>query len=454
METARRILVVDDSEEVRDYFQVALRLAGYVVETAEDGADALAKVIRDRPDLILLDVVMPRMDGLELLVKLRSDLAPPVPPAILVSGFDMTEEEALRRGAVRFLQKPLDAQDLVAAVADVLAGRSAAEEAIERARERAGAARQEARQTAMKLMREIEAQAAPGAPPFSEQAARLVTFGAGYLAVDVMVVAMLREDRLRVLASSNPSLIASDLDLTEAFPIVERVLESRSSLVLPDLSIHPSFSRFARRLDELHCLIAVPLLFDGRAIGVVCSFQMCSCAVEGDDLALLQLFSSRGTSLLQAWASGRSEDEPSLRFGPGIVPRRAFESLLDLELRRLRARGGSLELAVVSAAEVSSVQTAVATATNRARLIAGALGDHRIALFKSDARGGARAALAAVLAPLCQQAAVRMGIVDLTDGVFSSLHASDLLRLAEQALDEAAEAAGTVRRMVVEMQDA
>ena len=80
----------------------------------EDGEDALQKIRRERPDLLVLDVVMPRMDGLELLLKMRSDLAPPIPPAILVSGFDLTEAEALRRGAERFLPKPVDPRGFAA----------------------------------------------------------------------------------------------------------------------------------------------------------------------------------------------------------------------------------------------------------------------------------------------------------------------------------------------------
>jgi twitching motility two-component system response regulator PilH len=144
----QRILVVDDSEEVREFFHAVLELAGYRVQTADNGEDALAKVKRARPDLIVLDVVMPGMDGLELLLRLRSDLAPPVPPVVLCSGFDLTADEAIRRGAVRFLPKPVDARDLVAVVGEVLAGRPAAGEATARAVANSSAARDEAHDTA------------------------------------------------------------------------------------------------------------------------------------------------------------------------------------------------------------------------------------------------------------------------------------------------------------------
>jgi CheY-like chemotaxis protein len=449
----RRILVVDDSEDVRDFFQIALEMAGYEIDTADNGEEALARLRRRRPDLIILDVVMPRMDGLELLLKLRSDFAPPIPPAILVSGFDLTEDEALRRGAVRFLPKPVDPHDLLDAVADVLGGRRADGAAIAGAWSRAGSARKDARDTATRLMREVEAHAPPGMP-FTKQAASLVGFVARYLHIDAAVAAILREDRLRVWASSSPDWIAPDLDLGDALPSVEKILESGSSLVLPDVYSHPSFSWFASRMKHMRCLIGVPIRYDGRAVGVLLAFDSCVCEISGDDLALVQLFSRRGTQLLEAWVAQRLREELPFRVGPGVAPRPVFEEMLDRELNLLHARGGSFELAILGPAGVEEVYDAVAGAANPERLIAGSLGDDHFAIYERSLAEDARERLAAVLAHIHGRAELHSGIVDLTAGLFSSLHATDLLRLAEQAFDDALSTSSRVRRVVVDGESA
>ncbi len=72
-EDRARILVVDDDAPVREILADQLAEAGYLVSTAEDGEEALAKVSSESPDLILLDVIMPNLDGFEVCRRLKSD---------------------------------------------------------------------------------------------------------------------------------------------------------------------------------------------------------------------------------------------------------------------------------------------------------------------------------------------------------------------------------------------
>ena len=72
MESAR-ILVVDDDDDIRELLQLVLQEKGYIVETAVDGLDAVSQISQNKPDLIVLDLMMPRMTGEELCRAVKSD---------------------------------------------------------------------------------------------------------------------------------------------------------------------------------------------------------------------------------------------------------------------------------------------------------------------------------------------------------------------------------------------
>ena len=143
------MLVVDDNADMRDYAARLLRAQGWVVETAADGAAALAAARRDRPDLVLSDVMMPGLDGFGLLRALRADPRTSTTPIILLSARAGEEArvEGLDTGADDYLVKPFSAQELVARVRSHLSlarVRAAASDAANRARRDAEIAREEA----------------------------------------------------------------------------------------------------------------------------------------------------------------------------------------------------------------------------------------------------------------------------------------------------------------------
>ncbi|MEZ5210863.1 response regulator transcription factor [Gordonia sp. PP30] len=109
-----RILVVDDDRAVRESLRRSLTFNGYTVETAGDGLEALEKVVADRPDLMVLDVMMPRLDGLEVCRRLRSagdDL-----PILVLTARDSVSERVsgLDAGADDYLPKPFAMEELLA----------------------------------------------------------------------------------------------------------------------------------------------------------------------------------------------------------------------------------------------------------------------------------------------------------------------------------------------------
>jgi CheY-like chemotaxis protein len=112
----RTVLVVDDDEQVRQLLRTVLEGEGYRVLEAIDGLDAIEQLKRQRPSLILLDLVMPRMDGAELVRELqRRGLRPGI--SILICSTGDLVLEAARLGADGYVEKPFALPSLLREVA-------------------------------------------------------------------------------------------------------------------------------------------------------------------------------------------------------------------------------------------------------------------------------------------------------------------------------------------------
>ncbi len=104
----KRILVIDDDLYLRELYQEFLKNAGYEVDTAIDGEEGIKKLIQDGYDLVLLDMMMPKIDGLGVLTKLSQTQPPPKNgPIILLTnlGHEPVIQEALQKGAAAYLIK-------------------------------------------------------------------------------------------------------------------------------------------------------------------------------------------------------------------------------------------------------------------------------------------------------------------------------------------------------------
>lgn len=106
----QRVLVVDDHPKVLRFIEVDLRLRGFEVMTTTSGGEALELVKSAKPDIVLLDIIMPGVDGFEVLKKLRDFTQLPV---IAFSASQSNCDEAMRLGANDFMPKPFQLHEMV-----------------------------------------------------------------------------------------------------------------------------------------------------------------------------------------------------------------------------------------------------------------------------------------------------------------------------------------------------
>jgi len=117
------ILVVEDVPNVLELLEVTLRFKGYPVITARNGEEALATIEKERPALIITDILMPKLDGFAFVQKVRTNPKTYNIPVIFLSATYVTADDksfAISLGAVRFLEKPIDTEEFLLTVAELL----------------------------------------------------------------------------------------------------------------------------------------------------------------------------------------------------------------------------------------------------------------------------------------------------------------------------------------------
>jgi DNA-binding response OmpR family regulator len=112
-----RILVIEDDEVMREVLRLQLGQAGYDVLLAKDAMVAAHAVMTQRPDLVLADIDLPYMNGLQIVEAMKSDPETARIPVIFVTGRPDAEAEAMRLGGAGYLTKPLRMDDLLSMVA-------------------------------------------------------------------------------------------------------------------------------------------------------------------------------------------------------------------------------------------------------------------------------------------------------------------------------------------------
>lgn len=228
------ILVVDDEPDIRLLTKLNLERDGHRVTTADDGVAALAEVARSRPDLILLDVMMPELDGWSVLEQLKaaSDQATAEIPVVMLTalGGAMDRAKGGIEGAVRYLTKPIDIDELRRTITEALAAPEPPQ-------------RRNAQHKALEMLARIERNAPPSS---SDSLPRPRLSG-------------LEHDRSRRRAPEPPpalriaterlgALTDKQRELLDAVQSHATVLEAATTLGMSRSNIYASLRRISRRL--------------------------------------------------------------------------------------------------------------------------------------------------------------------------------------------------------------
>jgi two-component system NtrC family sensor kinase len=267
-----RILVVDDSQRIRSALrQVILEPAGYRVLTAHDGREGLERALRERPDLTLLDVSMPRMSGLEVLEALHQ--AHYKWPVILMTlhGSEDIAAQALRLGARDYLRKPFKVEDVLACVR-----RALVESQLLRDREALLERLESANRLLQRQVNDLTALAAIGQAVTSVMdldsvLSRVVEASVYLCRADEGVLYLADEESGELYMTAAQSLgekVARGLRLRVADRLAKHVLEKGKPILLTQDALK---SRLRGETGYLvHSVLSVPLESKTRVIGVLC----------------------------------------------------------------------------------------------------------------------------------------------------------------------------------------
>lgn len=246
------ILVVDDEPDIRLLVRFTLGLDGHEVLEAEDGAAGLEAVPRLRPDLVVLDVMMPEVSGWDVLTALKANPDERVRciPVVMLTALssDLDRARGGIEGAVRYLAKPIAPDDLRRTVAEALAGDELAE-------------RRRARTEALQRLARIEAGGAAGHPSAAVPRPRLTGLEPPRLPVRPA------EDPRPDLRERVATLTAKQRELLDEVRRASTVKDAAERLGMSRSNVYASLRRIARRLGVRGTTELLDLVRAGRVVG-------------------------------------------------------------------------------------------------------------------------------------------------------------------------------------------
>ena len=273
-----RILVVDDDPALLQTMSIVLREQGYDVVTAENGQQMLESVEAAEPDLILLDVLMPQMDGFQLLERLKSDERYADLPVLMVSSLPAEDAtvRTLGLGAADYIRKPFRVRELLARIQAQLRARSEIRTAREAVRKRDAdlvRAREEAetRRTMVDILHEVTDELSP--EEIYHVVARRVARALNTSHCSVVLARPADKFGIVATAFEDPSVINYRIQL-ELYPEIRTALATQAPVLVEDLNVSPLYAEIREKwakqgtVVNIRSVIALPFSLDSAQVGV------------------------------------------------------------------------------------------------------------------------------------------------------------------------------------------
>ena len=360
----RTILVVDDCDDLRELYETLLRYEGYEVKTASSAEEALRIVRAWRPSLIITDLFMPGIGGLELITCLRRDFAPPIPPIVVFSGVSEAKDEALKRGAARFETKPVGPEELRRIVEHAFVPERVWVRPPNAVSERRVATRAIGEATLSKFIIET--------PGFFDKLGRDTRILARFFGQFSVLIFLLRKGTLRLAASSDPAF-PLDADATEILPLVNDVVESEGKLVITG-GISQSFLQ-EQALSDFRFLVAVPYSLDRAVVGALCLVDRMQHDFSTAAIGILEYMTSCGAAILRGYAKPFDDS--------GLLDPGAFGVVLQASIISALDAGHALGFTMLEVTEVPRDRSLTELMTNlpAPSMMIGMLDQQHVAAF-------------------------------------------------------------------------
>jgi DNA-binding response OmpR family regulator len=438
------IVVVDDSDDIRDLYELGLRSAGYRVIGCADAESAFEVTRSERPDLVITDIGLGVTSGLDLITRIRSDLAPPLPQIIACSGFPDFEQQALSRGAHCFLPKPFDFAALRTAVSEALAGKPLSPPTAARATGRARELRHEAIVAADSALSNL---AGEMRRDYEQRCEWTSAWLPRYFGFGKASFVLIEEGQLRVVAGTTPRFPKGTV-LGDRAPLCRDVVETSSTLVLPDASRWVDFG-----IGVVRFFCGVPITNGDVAIGAVLLVADEPHAFASEDLALVESFARINSAILAlspVRPTAVDADMAPFWSPTGLISRQGLRRLLVLELKRSERTCAPLFVLAFETTGDAWRQEVTARLTSPRSALAELGGERYAVALVPTSTEEALATLADVVRIVRLRSGLRgAGLVSLAGGNIAMRTGDDLIWLAEELCARAVRRGGEEIESVV-----